>query len=127
MISGWRNARREKRSSLEVTMAELSRLPGPMATAYDWQFQGSCRDVDPALFFHPDGERGPSRRHRDAEAVAICAGCPVLEACRRHGLGVREPYGVWGGLTEEERAAILGLERQERQVAASAPELAEAS
>ena len=29
----------------------------------------------------------------------------MLEQCRTHALAVREPYGVWGGLTEEERAA----------------------
>ena len=29
------------------------------------------------------------------------------ELCREHALRVREPYGVWGGLTEHERAALL--------------------
>ena len=30
-------------------------------------------------------------------------GLAVLQACRTHALAVREPYGVWGGLTEDER------------------------
>ncbi|GAA1170690.1 hypothetical protein GCM10009584_09540 [Ornithinimicrobium humiphilum] len=35
----------------------------------------------------------------------VCATCPVLERCRAHALAAREPYGVWGGMTEEERMA----------------------
>ena len=49
-------------------MAEISRLPGPVADIWEWQLQGSCRDADPRLFFHPEGERGPARRERDAAA-----------------------------------------------------------
>lgn len=92
-------------------MAEISRLPGPVADLWEWQIDGSCRTADPTLFFHPEGERGPARRDRDAAAQAICAGCPVLQECRRHALTVREPYGVWGGLTEDDRNAIYLTER----------------
>jgi WhiB family redox-sensing transcriptional regulator len=95
----------------EVIMAELSRLPGPSADAYEWQFEGACLTADPSLFFHPDGERGPSRARRDAAAVAVCAGCPVLQACRNHALSVREPYGVWGGLTEDDRETLYRSQR----------------
>ena len=87
-------------------MAEISRLPGPVADLWQWQLQGSCRQADPTLFFHPEGERGPSRRNRDEAAKAICAGCPVIQQCRQHALTVREPYGVWAGLTEDEREGI---------------------
>jgi WhiB family redox-sensing transcriptional regulator len=31
----------------------------------------------------------------------------VIEPCRRHALATREPYGVWGGLTEDERRLAL--------------------
>lgn len=90
-------------------MTEISRLPGPIADLWEWQHEGACREVDNATFFHPDGERGPRRRQRDAAAVAICTTCPVIEQCREHALRSRETYGVWGGLTEDERARILGL------------------
>src|SRR5215218_6920357 len=86
-------------------MAEISRLPGPVADVWEWQFQGTCRWVDPAVFFHPEGERGPARRRRDDAAKAVCATCPVVAPCREHALTVREPYGVWGGLSEQEREA----------------------
>jgi WhiB family transcriptional regulator, redox-sensing transcriptional regulator len=87
-------------------MAEISRLPGPVADLWEWQLEGSCRAADPRLFFHPEGERGPARRERDAAAKEICATCPVLRQCRAHALAVREPYGIWGGLTEDERNEI---------------------
>ena len=46
-----------------------------------------------------------ARRNRDGAAKAVCIACPVLEPCREHALRVREPYGVWGGMTEDEREA----------------------
>ena len=86
-------------------MAEISRLPGPVADLWEWQFDGACRRENPDVFFHPEGERGPARRKRDSAAKAVCLGCPVLESCREHALRVREPYGVWGAMTEYEREA----------------------
>jgi WhiB family redox-sensing transcriptional regulator len=87
-------------------MADISRLPGPNADIWDWQLQGSCRGEDPAVFFHPEGERGPARAARERAAKAVCASCPVLKQCADHALAVREPYGVWGGLSEEDREAV---------------------
>lgn len=72
---------------------------------------GSCREVDPSLFFHPEGERGPARGTRDAAAIAVCIPCPVFELCREYALAVREPYGVWGGLSEDDRVRIYRTER----------------
>ena len=86
-------------------MAEISRLPVPVADRWDWQLEGACREASPETFFHPEGERGPARRNRDAAAKAMCLRCPVLQQCREHALRVREPYGVWGAMTEEEREA----------------------
>jgi WhiB family redox-sensing transcriptional regulator len=31
----------------------------------------------------------------------------VLAACRSHALAVQEPYGIWGGTSEDDRLAIL--------------------
>jgi WhiB family redox-sensing transcriptional regulator len=87
-------------------MTALCRLPGPIADLWDWQLDGSCRRENPDVFFHPEHERGPSRRNRDREAKAVCLDCPVLQQCRKHALRAREAYGVWGGLTEHERDTI---------------------
>lgn len=88
-------------------MASISRLPMPLQDTYDWQYDGACRAVDPETFFSPDAERGPRRRKREAAAKALCAVCPVIDACRDHALRVQEPYGVWGGLSINERDLIL--------------------
>jgi WhiB family redox-sensing transcriptional regulator len=87
-------------------MADFSRLPGPNADLWDWQLHAACRGVDSALFFHPEGERGAARISREESAKEVCTRCPVLEQCAAHALKVREPYGVWGGLTEDDRVEM---------------------
>jgi WhiB family redox-sensing transcriptional regulator len=89
-----------------MTVGQIARLPWPIYSSYEWQQSGACAQADPGLFFHPEGERGSVRRLRDSQAVAVCLACPVLLACRRHALSAREPYGVWGGTTEDERERI---------------------
>jgi len=86
-------------------MTDISRLPGPVADVWEWQLQGACRTTDPDVFFHPEGERGPARLNRELAAKAVCVTCPVIQQCAAHALAVREPYGVWGGMSEEEREA----------------------
>ncbi|WP_194784693.1 WhiB family transcriptional regulator [Actinomyces haliotis] len=88
-------------------MTESSRQPGPIVALWEWQYEGACRGMDSAAFFHPEGERGSSRRRRDEEAKAVCQTCPVIVDCRNHALATHEPYGVWGGLTEEERRGLI--------------------
>lgn len=86
-------------------MAETAQQPGPVADLWEWQYQGACRTASPEVFFHPEGERGPARRRRDERAKQVCGTCPVLLPCREQALSAREPYGVWGGMTEDERQA----------------------
>ncbi len=88
-------------------MAEVRRLPAPRLGDWDWQARAACRGIDTANFYHPENERGPSRTKRELRAKAVCSGCPVIENCRRWALSTREPYGVWGGLSAEEREAML--------------------
>ena len=88
-------------------MADLARLPGPIFELWEWQFEGACRDTGAEQFFHPEGERGSARRNRDLAAKAVCGACPVILLCREHALRTRETFGVWGGMTEDERDAYL--------------------
>lgn len=85
-------------------------LPGPGLEQWEWQLIGACRGMDSGIFFHPPGERGGARTRRANQAKAICQDCPVIGECLEHALRMREPYGVWGGRTEEERAKILGVQ-----------------
>jgi len=75
---------------------------------YEWQYAGSCLGVDPSTFFSPEAERGAKRERREAAAKALCLQCPVIAKCREHALMAQEPYGVWGGLSESDRAALTG-------------------
>ncbi len=88
-------------------MAEIKHLPPLREGDWDWQLRAACRGTDTATFYHPENERGPSRTRRELRAKAVCAGCPVVQNCLRWALAAREPYGVWGGLTVDERGALL--------------------
>ena len=80
--------------------------PGAQTWRWEWQLAARCRGRDD-LFFHPHGEREPSRGTRERAAVEVCRSCPVRRECLEHALESREPYGVWGGTTEAEREQLL--------------------
>jgi WhiB family redox-sensing transcriptional regulator len=73
----------------------------------------ACRGLDSEMFFHPEGERGSAKEARERAAKKLCATCPVIMECRAHALKVREPFGVWGGLTESERQVIYESQARE--------------
>lgn len=41
------------------------------------------------------------------QAKRICAGCPVRTECLAEALDNEVEWGVWGGMTERERRAVL--------------------
>ena len=71
----------------------------------NWAEAAACRQVDPDLFF-PIGTGGPdlaaSRR-----AQSICRGCAVRQECLEWALDHRIAYGIWGGLTEQQRERLV--------------------
>lgn len=73
----------------------------------DWRQDAACRDLDTAIFF-PESDGGVEA------AKAVCATCPVREACLEFALVTRQDDGVWGGLDENERRRL----RRRRQEAA---------
>ncbi|ABH00142.1 possible transcriptional regulator, WhiB family protein (plasmid) [Rhodococcus jostii RHA1] len=70
----------------------------------DWQHRALYRGTDTDLFFSPDGERGNVRARRERAAKQICQDCPALDNCRAHALTATEGYGIWGDMSETERA-----------------------
>ena len=99
-------------------MAAVTRLPTPTDDHWSWQRLAACRGMDLDAFFHPTGERGQERRRREDRAKRVCAACPVMDACRRWAHSVEEPFGVWGGESEDERRAVIRAERRERRLRA---------
>jgi WhiB family redox-sensing transcriptional regulator len=75
-----------------------------------WPRRAACRGPESALFFPPtSSEPRADREARESRAKAICSGCPVRLPCLDYALEIEEPHGIWGGLTEHERRALLEL------------------
>ncbi len=75
---------------------------------YGWQWRAACRGEDSSAFFPPSHpEDREEKRERERRAKAMCAICAVRADCLEYALRTREPYGVWGGLSELERRAVL--------------------
>ena len=73
-----------------------------------WHLKAACRGPESTLFFPPSApERREERDAREAKAKRICMQCAVRDDCLEFALRVREPHGIWGGLTESERRRLL--------------------
>ena len=96
-----RGNRLEPKAMPEVTARELWEAKEPVLF-HGW-LRAACRDAPTEWFYPPRGGHG----RRTAEALRLCAGCPVRDECRRHGSkrGRREAGGIWGGETDAQRRA----------------------
>ena len=94
----------------------VPRPPTPTNDLWVWQMQAACRGMSSSHFFHPWGERGAEREARIERAKQVCAHCPVVAMCREHALQVQEPYGIWGGLSEDERLKLLNRPRRRPRI-----------
>lgn len=65
----------------------------------DWRVHAYCRDTDPDGLFVRGAEQN--------RAKMICMGCPVRTECLAEALDNRINFGIWGGMTERERRALL--------------------
>ena len=74
--------------------------PGAEAEArIAWVSQARCRQADPDELF----VRGAAQR----KAAVICRHCPVIAECGADALDNKVEFGVWGGMTERQRRALL--------------------
>ena len=79
-----------------------------ITTETAWRENASCLQYPAVLFFGVDDCESPAeRRLREDKAKRVCATCEVRRQCLEYALRTREPYGIWGGLTELERKARL--------------------
>jgi WhiB family transcriptional regulator, redox-sensing transcriptional regulator len=70
-----------------------------MAWGSDWTARAACRTSDPDAMF----VQGAAQNR----AKAVCLGCPVRTECLADALDNATEFGVWGGMTERERRALL--------------------
>lgn len=64
-----------------------------------WVTKALCRETDPEELF----VRGAAQR----KAAAICRHCPVVQECGAEALDNNVEFGIWGGMTERQRRALL--------------------
>ena len=74
----------------------------------EWSNRAACLSAEPEQFFPVGGVDAAG--WEAATAKQVCAGCDVLIECRDYALATRQPFGVWGGLDEQERRALLAGE-----------------
>lgn len=85
---------------LEYRKHQMKQIILPAAEArIAWVSKARCRSTDPDDFF----VRGAVQR----KAALICQQCPVITECRAEALDTRVEFGVWGGMTERQRRALL--------------------
>jgi WhiB family redox-sensing transcriptional regulator len=72
----------------------------------DWQEEAACREYDNLLFFGEEGEPELEKQAREARAKTVCQRCPVAEPCLEFAMETNQKYGIWGGLTDKERASL---------------------
>ena len=65
----------------------------------DWASQAACRAASPDQLFVRGAEQNKAKK--------LCAGCPVKAECLAEALENQIEWGVWGGMTERERRALL--------------------
>lgn len=79
------------------------RRPGspPPLPPREWVSQGLCVTVRGDWFPEP-------RQAADSTMEkAVCRQCPVRAACLAYALDAGENFGIWGGLTTEERRTVV--------------------
>jgi WhiB family redox-sensing transcriptional regulator len=75
-------------------------FPRNLEPAGRWLTDAACRGAGDTMF--------PGTLAREIKAAKkFCRACPVILECRRWALDQRIAEGVWGGLSEGERFAIL--------------------
>ena len=88
----------------------------PLLDNYEWQQHGACVGLDTNIFFPESSLRGKAKAEAAAKAKAYCKTCNVREQCLQFSLDMEEPYGIYGGLTEEERLVVLRRTKVKRGI-----------
>jgi WhiB family redox-sensing transcriptional regulator len=85
-------------TSTDTITVPRPRTGRPVGVA-EWAVDAACRNSDPDALF----VQGAAQN----QAKVVCRACPVRVACLADALDNRVEFGVWGGMTERERRALL--------------------
>ena len=91
-------------------MSDIARLPFTETEDLGWHERALCAQTDPEAFFP---EKGGSTR----EAKRVCSSCEVKVECLEYALENDERFGIWGGLSEDERRDVRRKMAAERRAA----------
>jgi len=94
-------ARRALRSSVEMEEGTVE----PSHYVSEWRLDAACISEDTELFFS-------QKPKVIIDAKKVCHTCPVKDVCAEYALSGGIGFGVWGELSERERAAILRRRRK---------------
>ncbi|MGH2806655.1 MAG: WhiB family transcriptional regulator [Actinomycetota bacterium] len=84
-----------------------------MASNEEWQDRAACKRIQVELFFPPAEQEAD-------DAKAICATCEVRQPCLEFAIAAGERFGVWGGLTPQERRSLIAKRRSRARAEAAA-------
>ena len=84
---------------MNTTVVGLRSLPTSAAAGGGWQGQALCAQADPDAWF-------PEMGGQPGKIKAICRQCPVRAECLDAALERDEMFGIWGGLSRQERVAV---------------------
>lgn len=83
--------------------ALLRRLVSQME-GVSWQLEARCAQTDPDAFF-------PDRGRSAQDAKRVCADCAVREECLDWAIEHNERFGIWGGMSQQERRRLRRARR----------------
>jgi WhiB family transcriptional regulator, redox-sensing transcriptional regulator len=95
MATAANTAMTSQRGTVGMTQSIISAGEAPSV----WVSSARCRSTDPDQLF----VRGAAQK----KAAVICRHCPVITECAAEALDNQMEFGVWGGMTERQRRALL--------------------
>jgi WhiB family redox-sensing transcriptional regulator len=87
-------------SKERIAGIDLKSLPSNPSPPDMWQDRAACYGIDPDVFF-------PTSEEEAGPALAYCSSCAIRDICLAWALKNGERYGVWGGLTEQQRRRLV--------------------
>ena len=85
--------------TIATTHREGVAAPARSTWVKGWAQHGACSKAEPDALFVRGGAQQAAKQ--------VCVGCTVIAECLADSLDNRTEFGVWGGMTERQRRALL--------------------